>query len=245
MPLLGFSSAQYPYYHAQYANVGPGAVIGDGGADGTEANRPFPAASRFDPLLGVVPMMLGSNVSNGWVGDERMGFYGQVNGNPYGRHLGLAYPQFPVAQTSSAALLLPERASKAREMKAGSPKRRRQPSSHTFEQIEEVAGTTPASPTQGSEKEGALASSTSSPVKLTRNHYEMLVEHHANLVNEIQETELMLSVYEQQATPQSSSIPPASRSDESARHKDSSTKKRPSPGKREFDADAGQKKKRG
>lgn len=244
MPLLGFSGAQYPYYHAQYANVGPGAAIGDGGADRTEANRPFPAGSRFDPLLGVVPMMLGSGVSNGWVGDERMGFFGQVNGNPYGRHLGLAYPQHPVAQTSSAALPLPERDFKAGEMKSSSPKRRRQPSSRNSEQNEDVGGT-PSRPTQGSEKEDALASSTSSPVKLTRNHYEMLVEHHANLVNEIQETELMLSVYEQQATPQSSSIPPASRSDESARHKDSSTKKRPSPGKREVDAEACQKKKRG
>jgi hypothetical protein len=244
MPLLGFSGAQYPYYHAQYANVGPGAVIGERGAVRTEANRPFPAGSRFDPLLGVVPMMLGGSPSNGWVGDERMGLYGQGNGTPYGRHLGLAYPQFPVAQPSSAAPLLPERDSKARETKASSPKRRRQPSIRAFEQID-VADTTSARPNQGTEKQEALASSASSPVKLTRNHYEMLVEHHANLVNEIQETELMLSVYEQQANPQSSNIPPASRSDDPPRQKDPSTKKRPSPGKREVDAEACSKKKRG
>jgi hypothetical protein len=236
MPLLGFSGAQYPYYHAQYANVGPGAVIGERGA-----NRPLPAGSRFDPLLGVVPMMLGGSPSNGWVGDERMGLYGQGNGTPYGRHLGLAYPQFPVVQSSSAA---PLHDSKTRETKASSPKRRRQPSTRAFEQID-VADTTSARPNQGTEKQEESAPSASSPVKLTRNHYEMLVEHHANLVNEIQETELMLSVYEQQASPQSSNIPPASRSDDPPRQKDPSTKKRPSPGKREVDAEACSKKKRG
>lgn len=240
MPLLGFSGAQYPYYHAQYANVG------HGGVDRAGANCPLPAGSRFDPLLGVVPITLGGSASAGWVGDDRMGLYGHVNANPYGRPLRLQYSQYPIAQSSSeAGMLLPERDSKSGEKKECPPKRRRQPSSQTFEQIDDVDGAF-ARAKQGTEKEEAIASSTPATVKLTRSHYEMLVEHHANLVNEIQETELMLSVYEQQANPPSSGIPPASRSDESIRQKDSSTKKRPSPGKREVDAaEACSKKKRG
>jgi hypothetical protein len=239
MPLLGYSGSQYPYYHAQYANAG------HEGADRAGANCPLPAGSRFDPLLGVVPITLGGSASAGWGGDDRMGLYGHVNANPYGRHLGLHYSQYRIAQSSSeVGLLLLERDSKAREKKECPPKRRRQPSSQTFEQIDEADGAC-APAEQGTEKEEPIASSIPATVKLTRSHYEMLVEHHANLVNEIQETELMLSVYEQQANP-SSGIPPASRSDESIRQRDSSTKKRPSPGKREVDAaEACSKKKRG
>jgi hypothetical protein len=97
--------------------------------------------------------------------------------------------------SSSAASAKKEPSTLLEKSSGASPKRRRSPC-RKRQQLNEDNGRRSSS---------ACAARLSNDVKrkasavvLTPDHYELLTEHHANLINELQETELMMSVYEQQ-----------------------------------------------
>jgi hypothetical protein len=101
----------------------------------------------------------------------------------------------PAPPTSAAAVQKrPTLLDSAERTIACSPKRRRSPS-RKLHNVDE--GIETRSSSTSSRRSNDIKDKTPSVV-LTLDHYKLLVEHHANLINELQETELMVSVYEQQ-----------------------------------------------